>query len=123
MALGSAAILKVLKEHADGKFESRLDPKGLKGDDRELAIWLNDYAEKQRAADQVLQKAVNQAGARLLRVLIFLPPPSAPPLMQLRRTPSRERFRDWNALGKARAASRPRRYQGPPAAAAVHPRD
>ena len=71
MALGSAAILKVLKEHADGKFESRLDPKGLKGDDRELAIWLNDYAEKQRAADQVLQKAVNQAGARLLHVVPY----------------------------------------------------
>lgn len=60
MPLGSGDILKVLKEHASGNFESRLDPKGLKGDDRELATWLNDYADKQRAADQVLHKTLAQ---------------------------------------------------------------
>lgn len=57
-ALGSGAILRALQAHAAGNFDHTLETKGLKGDDRELALWLNDYAAKQRAADQLLQKSL-----------------------------------------------------------------
>ena len=57
--LGSGAILQALQAHAEGNFEATLDPKGLKGEDLALALWLNEYAAKQRAADQSLQKTLN----------------------------------------------------------------